>query len=94
MIFLLCGFGGFFFTQLIKNFSWTQLPHIAKISLAFLGSFGVAGLFFYNNWKSGLAYTIAGAGLAVLIHKLVRCLSLLGDHAIAEIMVLRERRPR
>jgi hypothetical protein len=80
-----CGLAGFFLAQLVKTLSPGLVPQWFKMALALVGSAGVAALVFHRG-PDLVIYAVAGAGLAVLAHKLYRLLSTAGDWLIQEII--------
>jgi hypothetical protein len=88
VLFLLTGFSAFFSVQLIKVVLYPKLTGegigraIFKMVLAGLSSFGAAFLALpVGHWRTAVVYGLAGAGLALILHKGVRWISALGDDA-------------
>lgn len=79
MALLLCGFAGFFGTQIIKVFSPVRLLDRTKLFFVVAISTGCSSALFTHKPADLVIYGVAGAGLAVLVHKATRLLSLLGD---------------
>lgn len=87
MALLLCGFGGFLFPQLVKTLFRRPLVNWVKLILALLASMGIAAaLYAPHHITDLLVYGFAGAGLAVLIHRIARLASVAGDHQITQII--------
>jgi hypothetical protein len=84
---LLCGFGAFMAVQVIKIFSLpTILAAQLKMLLALAASYGIATGLFLHHTAELVIYGAAGAGLAIVIHRLARLLSVTGDWIIKEIL--------
>jgi hypothetical protein len=83
-----CGLAGFFLAQFVKTLSPTLVPQWFKLTLALLGSAGAAALIFgeRHHGIDLVVYADAGAGLAVIAHKLYRLMSTAGDWLIQEII--------
>lgn len=93
MSLLLCGFGGFLFSQLVKTLFRRTLASWLKLVLALVASLGIAAaLYAPNHTTDLLIYGFAGGGLAVLIHRVARLASVTGDHQIVQVMQSRQRR--
>lgn len=53
--------------------------------LALIGSGGVAALVFAHHYSELAVYTVAGAGLAAVIHRIWRLLTYVGDWCVRQI---------
>jgi len=88
MMFLLCGFGSFLVVQLIKII-WFPLGLLSKNLKTFLvlvASFGISAALSWHHVVELVVYALAGAGLAVLIHRVARLAHVAGDLVIQKIM--------
>lgn len=88
MLLLITGFAAFFSVQLIKVIVAPKLQGegigkaIVKMLLAGLTAFGAAFLALpIGHWRTAVVYGLAGAGLALILHKAIRLLSSLGDES-------------
>ena len=93
MVLLLTGFAAFFSVQLIKVLVAPKLQGegigkaIVKMLLAGLTAFGAALLALpLGHWRTAVVYGLAGAGLALILHKAIRLLSSLGDESFIRFM--------
>jgi hypothetical protein len=91
MVLLLCGFGGFFVSQIVKTIAVRPPASIWKMTMALVGSFAVSAVFYYQKPLDMAVYGLAGAGLAVLVHRTARLASVAGDWCIRDILVKRGR---
>lgn len=91
MVLALCGFGAFFGVQLIKTALPNPMKSYWKIGLALVISYGISASLFTHNPHQLAVYGVAGAGLALLIHRISRLASVAGDWYIHEIL---RNRPR
>jgi hypothetical protein len=87
MTLLLCGLAGFFASQLVKTVLLPIRPvaHWLKPILALGASLGVAAVFYSNRVDYLVVYGVAGAGLAVIAHKIYRLFSIGGDVLVREM---------
>jgi hypothetical protein len=84
---MLCAFGSFFVVQALKTVMIPKrLGGLAKLVLALLTSAGAAAALYPHHYADLVLYGVAGAGLAVLIHRVARAVSVAGDWFIREIM--------
>lgn len=95
MTLLITSLSAFFVVQLIKVITVPKLTGegvgqaIVKLILAGAAGFGAALLVLPGgHWKAAAAYGLAGAGLAVILHKGTRLLSNLGDESLARFLRL------
>jgi hypothetical protein len=93
MVLLVTGFATFFVVQLVKFLATPKLTGegvwkaVAKMVLAGATAFGTALLVLpEGHWKAAVAYGLAGAGLAVVIHKSTRLISSLGDESFTRFL--------
>lgn len=93
MTLLISGFAAFFVVQLIKILVTPKLQGeglgkaLTKMVLAGGASFGAAVLTLpVGDWRACVAYGVAGAGLAVLLHKTTRLISNAGDLSYKRFM--------
>ena len=93
MVLLLTGFAAFFSVQLIKVLVAPKLQGegigkaIVKMLLAGLTAFGAALLALpLGHWRTAVVYGLAGAGLALILHKAIRLLSSLGDESFIRFL--------
>ncbi len=94
MTLLLCGLVGFTWAQIFKmavGVKTGRSPWV-KVGLAAMGSVAVAEWMFRHNTQDIIIYSVAGLGLAMLIHKLYRFLMAGGDWFITDILSRRSRR--
>ena len=91
MTLLLCGLGAFFAAQAVKAAFINSLRPWIKLILAFAAAVGIAALLYPHQRTYLIVYGVAGAGLAVLIHRVARLLSVAGDWCIREIIRNRTR---
>jgi hypothetical protein len=77
-----CALAAFFCTQLCKSLWPSPLKPLAKTLLALVASGGVAYLLYAPNGRHVAAYGLAGAGLAICVHRAARATSLAGDWLI------------
>lgn len=80
----LCGLGAYLVTQVIKTVSPWPVGSATKILVACVASVGCAALQTHHALDLGI-YGLGGAGLAVVIHRVARLLTLAGDWAIVQI---------
>lgn len=80
----LCGLGAYLVTQVVKTVSPWAVGSATKILVACVAAFGCAALQTHQPADLGI-YGLAGAGLAVVIHRVARLLTLAGDWAIVQI---------
>lgn len=93
MSLLLCGFGGFVFSYLVRVVLVRSLSSGPKLWLAVLGSFGVAAALYAPKHPIDLAvYGLAGAGLSVMIHRFAKLLRVAGDLCALWVVINRPRR--
>lgn len=86
MTLLLCGLGAFFLAQAVKAMFLNPLRPWLKLLVAFVAAAGISALWFQDRTVNLIIYSVAGAGLAVLIHRVARLLSVAGDWCIREII--------
>ena len=88
MLLVLCGLGAFFVTQLVKVVWFLPRPPrpLVKMVVALGTSLGVAAALFPHHTRDFVIYGVAGAGLAVLTHKVARYFSVQADFRISQIM--------
>jgi hypothetical protein len=93
VLLLLTGFAAFFSVQLIKVLVSPKLQGegigkaIVKMFLAGLTAFGAAFLALpVGDWRTAAVYGLAGAGLALILHKAIRLLSSLGDESFIRFL--------
>lgn len=93
MILLLTGLAAFFVVQLVKFVVTPKLggqgvgQAVTKMALAGAVAFGTALLWLpEGRWKEAVVYGLAGAGLAVILHKGTRLISFLGDDAFTRFL--------
>ena len=93
MTLVLCGLGSFFTVQFLKILLLpSRLPSVAKMVLVVGVSIGISAGLGTHNTADLVVYGIAGAGLAVIAHRLARLISVAGDGAIME-NIRKQRRP-
>lgn len=93
---LLCALGAFFVVEVLKQ-SKVLFPvkDWWKPWAALVASTGISAFFYRHHPYDLAAYGLAGAGLALLTHKLYRMFSTIGDRAVVEILNVRApQRPR
>lgn len=93
MTLLLCALTAFFTVQLIKMVVSPKLQgegiwrNVFKMALAAASGFGTAVLLLpWGDWRACVAYGVAGAGLAIITHKLTRWVSSLGDESFIRFL--------
>ena len=93
MTLLITGFAAFFIVQLVKFLVAPKLQGegvwkaVFKMVLAGGAAFGTALLTLPGgHWKEAVAYGLAGAGMSVLLHKVVRLISTLGDESLTRFL--------
>lgn len=87
MALLLCGFGSFLGTQVIKAIVFpTILQARVKMFFALVCSYGAAAGLFPHRVADLVIYGAAGAGLGAVIHRFARLLSVVGDWIIGDIL--------
>jgi hypothetical protein len=91
MSLFLCALGAFFIVQGVKAVFVQPLTPWLKLILACAGAFGLSYLLFPHQPRTLVLYGFAGSGLAVLVHRSGRLLSVAGDWLIREIIRKRAR---
>jgi hypothetical protein len=93
VVFLISAFSSFFVVQLVKFLVAPKLQGegpwkaVAKLVLAGTAAFGAALLWLpEGQWREAVAYGLAGAGLAILLHKTARLISGLGDESTTRFL--------
>ena len=93
MVLLITAFSSFFAVQLIKFLVTPKLTGqgvwkpVVKMALAGAAAFGTALLVLPGgHTKEAVAYGLAGAGLAVVLHKVTRLISNVGDQSLMETL--------
>lgn len=89
MVFVLCGFGGYFVAQMVKTIWPVVLNAKVKALFALLGSIGISAAIFPHRVTDLVVYGVAGAGFSILVHRVARLASAAGDWYIRQI--IRER---
>jgi hypothetical protein len=91
--FFLCAFAAFFTVQTIKMIVSPKLQgegvarNVFKMFLAGGAAFGTAVLLLpVGDWRACVAYGLAGGGLAVILHKVTRWVSSLGDESFIRFL--------
>jgi hypothetical protein len=93
MSLLLCGFGGFVFSYLVRLVLVRPGTAGLKLWLAVLGSFGVAAALYAPKHPIDLGvYGLAGAGLSILVHRFAKLLRAAGDVCALWVVIKRPRR--
>lgn len=93
MTLLITGLAAFFVVQLIKFLVTPKLggqgvwQAVIKMVMAGGVAFGTALLVLpEGHWRPAVAYGLAGAGLAILLHKVTRLVSNLGDESFTRFL--------
>jgi hypothetical protein len=93
VLLLLTGFAAFFSVQLIKVLVSPKLQGegigkaIVKMFLVGLVSTGAALLYLpIDQWRTAIVYGLAGAGLSLVLHKVTRLFSFLGDESFIRFL--------
>ena len=93
MVFLLSAFAAFFVVQLLKFLILPKLTGqgvwkaVIKMVLAGGVAFGTALLWLPEwSWRPAVVYGLAGAGLAMVIHKSTRLISHIGDDVLTKFL--------
>lgn len=94
MTLLLCAFGAYLFVLFVRLIIPAGVPvaSLFKLGLALVGSFGIAWLLIPHHSHEMIAYGVAGAGLASLVHRLGRLAIVTGDLVILRVHRERSRR--
>jgi hypothetical protein len=90
----LCALVGFVLAEWFKRLANLKAGRHgwAKLVMALFGAALVAGLTFRRDTQDVAIYAVAGAGLAMVIHKVYRALSAKGDDLITDIIAKRRDR--
>lgn len=83
---LFCALAAFFTTQLCKSVWPRPITPLAKMLLTALAAAGAAALQWPHSAPKIALYGLAGAGLAVIVHRAARALSAGGDWLIYDIL--------
>jgi len=86
---LLCAFGAFFVVQFVKALLRVRLSPWQKLLGAAAAALGGAALVQHRDIHALVLLGVGAAGLAILIHRGARLLSLLGDWTIRLILLSR-----
>jgi hypothetical protein len=93
VVFLISAFSSFFVVQLVKFLVAPKLQGegpwkaVVKLMMAGCTAFGAALLMLPGgSWRAAVAYGLAGAGLAILLHKTARLISGLGDESTTRFL--------
>ena len=88
MALLYCGLGAFFVVELMKVSTRAVFPSPVKLVVALFASGGVLSLLAhrYTHSTAGIGMAVAGAGLAVLVHRFARLVRVAGDRLIRAIL--------
>lgn len=92
MILFLCALAGFFVAQAVKDTLAYRVKNYTKLFLVLVGSTVVSSAFYSIHSPLLEVYGVAGAGLAILVHRLVRLLGAVGDWFIINVMKERPKR--
>lgn len=96
MVFVLCAFGAFFVLQAFKDVSLLglRMKNWHKLLTVLGASTAISAVFNQGHPFKLVVYGLAGAGLAVVIHRLARLLTAAGDQSMIGSTLAARRRQR